>query len=61
MPKMRPYGKVKEIIENDKVVGYQAGENGFKYMAKDGDLKASKAKAEAQMMKMKQEMDDDDE
>lgn len=52
MPKMRPYGKVKEIIENGKVTGYQAGENGFKFMAKDGDLGMAKKKAEAQMQKM---------
>ena len=54
MPKMRPYGKVKEIIENDKVIGYMAGDNGFKYMAKNGDLKSAKSKAEAQLQAMKE-------
>lgn len=61
MPKMRPYGKVKEIMENGKVVGYQAGNKGFKYMIENGDKKKARDKAEAQLRALlKEEMEDDD-
>lgn len=61
MPKKRSYGrKVEEVIENGKVMGYQAGKDGFKYMVKNGDMKGARSKAEAQLRALlKEEMEDD--